>query len=119
MLHKTTKEAHSMSVAIPNSHNLHSTITKNLQKYTDLKEQLIRTWQLKTAYILQLMLPTAGIIQNKLHESLKLLILRTSVCIMIQKAVTLDTCRPVRKFLAEQQMRIAWSIRTRTLLKNS
>ena len=77
--HKTTKEAHSMSVAIPKSHNLHSTITERLQKYTDWKEQLIRIRKMKTAYILSLVLSTAGIIQNKLHESSKLLILRTSV----------------------------------------
>jgi hypothetical protein len=31
---------------IPNSHNLHIT-TEKLQKYTDLKEQLTRIWQLK------------------------------------------------------------------------
>jgi hypothetical protein len=45
-LAKTTKEAHSIDVAIPNSHNLLSTITEKLQKYTDLKEELIRIWQL-------------------------------------------------------------------------
>ena len=92
MLHKTTTEAHSMSAAIPNSHILHSTITQRLQKYTDLKEELIRKWQMKTAYTLPLVLSTAGIVTNKLHESLKLLILRHSLYIMIQKAVTLKTC---------------------------
>ena len=37
---KTIKAAHSIDTAIPNSHNLHSTITEKLQKYTDLKEGL-------------------------------------------------------------------------------
>ena len=41
MLDKTVREAHSVTAAIPNSHNLHSTITERLQKYTDLKEELI------------------------------------------------------------------------------
>ena len=41
MLDKIIKEAYSIDVAIPNSHNLHSTITEKLQKYTDLKEDLI------------------------------------------------------------------------------
>jgi len=49
MLDKTTKEAHSVDAAIPNRHNLHSTITERLQKYIDLKEELI-IWQLRTAY---------------------------------------------------------------------
>ena len=66
-------------LAIPNSHNLYSTITERLQKYTDLKEQLIRIWQMNTAYIPLLMLSTAGIVPNKLDESLKLLILRHSL----------------------------------------
>ena len=48
MLDKTTKEAHSVDAAIPNRHNLHSTITERLQKYIDLKEELI-IWQLRTA----------------------------------------------------------------------
>ena len=43
---KTVQEAHSAAAAIPNSHNLRSTITKTLQKYTDLKEELITIWQL-------------------------------------------------------------------------
>jgi hypothetical protein len=37
ILHKTIKEANLIDVAIANSHNLYSTITEKLQKYTDLK----------------------------------------------------------------------------------
>jgi hypothetical protein len=44
---------------ILNSHNLHSTITEKLQEYTDLKEVLIRAWQLKTPYIIPLAVYTA------------------------------------------------------------
>jgi hypothetical protein len=51
ILHRTIKEAHLTDVAIPNHHNLHSTITKMLQMFTVLKEELIRIWQLETAYI--------------------------------------------------------------------
>jgi hypothetical protein len=40
ILDKTIKAAHSIVTAIPNSHNLHSTITEKLQKYTDLTEKL-------------------------------------------------------------------------------
>jgi len=42
VLNKTIKEAYSVDVAVPNSHNLHSTITEKLQKYKDLKEKLTR-----------------------------------------------------------------------------
>jgi hypothetical protein len=40
ILDKSIKEANLTDIAIPNSHNLHGTITKKLQKYTDLKEEL-------------------------------------------------------------------------------
>jgi hypothetical protein len=43
---------------------------------------------------------TTGIILNKLHDSLKLLILRPKY-IPMQQAVILNTCRIVQKVLAE------------------
>jgi len=46
------KEALSVDSTIPNSHNLHSTIARRLQKDRDLKEELIAIWQLKTACII-------------------------------------------------------------------
>jgi hypothetical protein len=85
-----------------NSHNLHSTITEKLRTYRDLKEEVIRIWQLKIAYIIPLVLSTTGIIPYKLHESLKLLNLRPGLHILMQKAVIVNTCRIVRKFLSEQ-----------------
>ena len=88
-----------MAVTIPNSHNLQSTITERLQKYTNLKEQLIRIRQMKTAYILPLVLSTSGIAPDKLDESLKLLILRPSLYILTQTAVIINTCRIKRKGL--------------------
>jgi hypothetical protein len=63
-LDKTIKEAHFIYVAIPSSHSLHSTITEKLQKYTHLKEEPIRIWQMKTALVVS----TTGIIPYKLHE---------------------------------------------------
>jgi hypothetical protein len=36
------KGALSVDAAIPNSHNLHSTVTERLQNYTDMTEELIR-----------------------------------------------------------------------------
>jgi hypothetical protein len=44
--------------AIPNREYLHITITEKLQKYTDLKEEFIRMWRLKTACIMTLALST-------------------------------------------------------------
>jgi hypothetical protein len=61
---KTIKEAQSIDVAIPNSHNLHSTINEKCLKYTDLKEGLIRIQALKTAYIILLVYQQKVLIQT-------------------------------------------------------
>jgi hypothetical protein len=65
---KTTKETYVTDVAICNSFNLHSTITEKLHKYTNLKEKLKRIWDLKTAYIIHLVLSAMSIIPNKHHK---------------------------------------------------
>jgi hypothetical protein len=64
MLDNTIKEAHSVDTAIPNSHNLHSTVTERLQQYTDWKGELTRIQQLKIACKGQPVLSTGGIISN-------------------------------------------------------
>jgi hypothetical protein len=61
---KTIKEAQSINIAIPNSHNLHSTINEKRLKYTDLKEGLIRIQPLKTAYIILLVYQQQVLIQT-------------------------------------------------------
>jgi hypothetical protein len=76
-----------------------------------LKEELITAWQLKTACTIPLVLPTAGVITNRFNEMLKLLDLRPAPHILMQKAVTLNTCRIVRKLFAQQRVSSAWSVR--------
>ena len=41
ILDKTKEKAYTIDVAVRNSHNLHSTITKKLLKCTNVKEELI------------------------------------------------------------------------------
>jgi hypothetical protein len=43
-------------------------MTDKLRKCVDLKEELIRLWQLKRTCITPLVLSTMAIIPNKLHE---------------------------------------------------
>jgi hypothetical protein len=93
------KEALSVDAAIPNSHNLQSTITKRLQKYRNLKKELIRIWQLTSACVIPLVLTTAGVFTNRFHEILKLRDLLPTP--HMQTAVALNTCHIVRKFVAE------------------
>jgi hypothetical protein len=71
ILGKIIREAYLIDATIRNSHNLHSTITEKQQKYTDLKEELTRIWQLKAVYITLLVLSTMGIIPNKITHKFK------------------------------------------------
>jgi len=96
------KYAYLIDVAIPNSHNLHSTVSDKLQKYTELRKERLGIWRLKTVYIIPRVLSTTGVITNELLESLKLLKLCPGLYILMQKVVILNTCRRVRMFLAEQ-----------------
>jgi len=112
VLDKTIKEWYPVGAAIPDSLNFHSTITEKLQKYRDLKEELIRMWQLKTAHMMSLVPSKMGMFPNKLYESIELLNLRPGIYIIMQKAVILNTCRIIRMFLTEQPIRSAWSVRT-------
>jgi len=65
---KNYKKAYLIIVAIPNSYDLHNSITKKLQIYTDLKVELIRIWHLRMACKMPLVLSTTGIFPNKVQK---------------------------------------------------
>jgi hypothetical protein len=54
MLKKAIKMTYLIDVAVPNSHDHHSTITEKLQKYTDIKVELTRMWKLNAVHIVPL-----------------------------------------------------------------
>jgi len=67
-----------------------------------LREEFIKICQLKTVFVIPLVLSTTIIIPNKLNESLKLLNFAPALYIIMQKSVILSTYSIVKKFLAEQ-----------------
>jgi hypothetical protein len=85
MLDKTIKEVDSVDATIPKNGELHSTITEKLQEYTDLKQRLTNIWQRNTVCVVHTALFTKRVIQNNLHESLTLLILRPRLHILMKK----------------------------------
>jgi len=50
---KTIKDEYVIDAEVPNSHNLYNTIIDKPQKYTDLKEELTRIWQLRAVFTVQ------------------------------------------------------------------
>ena len=81
--------AYLIDVAIPNSHDLHSTITEKLQKYTDIKVELTRLLRLNAVHIVPLVWSSMGINPSKLHDSFKLLNCCLGLYVLMQKAVIL------------------------------
>jgi len=67
----TIKKTYLIEATILDSQDLHITITKELQKYTDLKQERVRIWQLKEACVISSVLSATGIIPNKLRNSFK------------------------------------------------
>jgi predicted nucleic acid-binding protein len=98
---KAIKEAHLTDVAIPNSHNLHSTITERLQECRkSVESKRDNNMAINNTFIISLVPNTMHITQHKLHRSMKLLTLYPALYILVQKAVIFNTCRIVRKFSA-------------------
>ena len=69
-----------------------------------MKEELIRTWQLKTVYIIQLVVCTSTV-TNNLHRTSKLLNFHPDLYSLTWKAVILNICCIVRKILIEQLLK--------------
>ena len=57
-----------------------------------------RKWQLNAVCEVPLVLSATGIVPNKLHGSLNLLIVRPGLYVVMQKGVVLSTWRIVRDF---------------------
>ncbi|KAL0810285.1 hypothetical protein ABMA28_010444 [Loxostege sticticalis] len=96
---KDNHTAYIIDIAIPNTHNLQSTIAEKISKYTDLKDEIKRMWRLTEVFIVPIVLSTTGVIPKQLHQSLSTLNIPHLTYISLQKAVILNTCRIVRKFL--------------------
>ena len=60
-----------MYAEIPDSQNLHSTVSEKVPNNTVLKEELISLRQLKTAFVIQLALSTTGIYLRQITRKFK------------------------------------------------
>lgn len=99
LLDKINNTALLIDIAIPNTHNLQATISEKMSKYIDLKNEITRMWRLHKVSIVPIVLSSTGVIPKQLFQSLALLDLPKHTFALLQKAVVLNTCRVVRKFL--------------------
>jgi competence protein ComGC len=88
-----------INVAVPNTHNLHSTIAEKLQNCTELKEELVKTRQLNTNSVIPIVLST----NFKTNYTRKFKTTQSPPCLYIlkQKAVILNTYRVDSKFFGQ------------------
>ncbi|KAL1448377.1 hypothetical protein WDU94_008928 [Cyamophila willieti] len=97
---KQQKSAFLVDIAIPNTHNIESTIVEKKRKYTELLEEIKKMWHLNHATIVPIVLSATGIIPKSLHQNLQELGVKKNTFLLLQKAVILNTTRIVRKFLS-------------------
>lgn len=97
---KKKKSVFLVDIAIPNTHNITSTHTDKLTKYADLAIELKTQWRVQTVKTVPIILSSTGVIPQTLRASLQILGIHELTFILLQKAVILNTCRIVRKFLS-------------------
>ncbi|KAL0822073.1 hypothetical protein ABMA28_005438 [Loxostege sticticalis] len=101
LIDKQNKQVYIIDVAVPNTHNLHKTITEKIHKYTELKEEIVKIWQMDKVHIVPLVLSSTGVIPRHLLSALRNLDIPESTYMTMQKAAILNTCRIVRRFLQD------------------
>lgn len=107
---KTNKTVYLIDIAIPNSHNIQTTISEKLSKYQDLAIEIKTQWKAQIVHIVPIVLSTTGIIPKSLKQSLDTLHMPSYTVHMLQKATILNTCRITRKFLTSSTLTSTFSI---------
>ena len=98
-----TKTTYLIDIAVPNTHNVQKTIQEKFQKYSDLRAEILRIWNMESVYIVPVVMSSTGVIPFSLHHSINTLKLRKTIYVQLQKAVLLNTSRIVRKFLDQPE----------------
>lgn len=97
---KANKTVYLIDIAVPNTHNLTTTHTEKVTKYTDLAVEIKSQWRVQNVKTVPIVISSTGVIPHTLHTSLRILNIHNLLYILLQKAVIINTCRIVRKFLA-------------------
>ena len=71
--HKKEKLALLIEVSVPNDFGLNDTEIRKMTKYQDLKNEVKRTWKLKKAENIPVIVGTTGMIKKTLSEYLKII----------------------------------------------
>lgn len=100
LLNKRCKTAELIDVAVPLNANLQKTYAEKVNKYVDLAEEIKDMWHLKKVTIRPLIISATGIVPKSLVAQLAELNISLTLA-TIQKAILMDTCHIVRRFLSQ------------------
>ena len=99
LMDKKSKHTYLIDIAVPSCVNLEKTWEAKLSKYYELSQEVKKMWKQARVSIIPLVISGIGLIPRKLHDSIKQLELPANTYIEMQKAVIINTCSIVRKFL--------------------
>lgn len=96
---KLANKALLIDIAVPLPHNLETTYRSKIIKYLELAEELKAQWNLIDIEVIPIILSSNGLIPKKLVKNIEMLKIPMKTISRMQKAVLIDTCHIVRKFL--------------------
>ena len=96
---RTEKVGYLIDIAVPNSHNVEKKFTEKVTKYAELGQEMCRSFKLGKVEVIPIIISSTGVIPLSLHKSTKKLGLPKNIYVELQKAVLLNSCRIVRKFM--------------------
>lgn len=99
LIDRNKKEAILVDIAVPLTHNLKKTETEKITKYEDLALEIKQMWKLQSVKTYPLVISAEGVVSKNFRKNLKLMGLPQRILNYGQKAVILQTCHIVRKFL--------------------
>ena len=99
LINKKEKNAIIIDVAVPLSHNVKKTENEKRSKYDNLRFEIKRLWKLNEVTIYPVVISAEGMVSTDLRDIFSALNIPTIILVESQKAVLLQTCHIIRKFL--------------------
>jgi hypothetical protein len=99
VIDRQKKTASIIDIAIPLTHNIQPTENEKVSKYEDLALQIKEIWKLDEVKTYPLVMSAEGVLTKNFKKNLIQLGLAESILKAAQKAILLQTCHIIRKFL--------------------
>ena len=98
VIDKKKKEALIIDVAVPADTRVVEKEIEKIEKYQDLKREIVRLWELRTAMVVPVVIGALGSITKNFKDWMEKLNIRSTVGV-VQKSALLGTARILRKVL--------------------